>query len=549
MNQNRQMAELLFPNIKLEIKDLETRFPRRDEDSVVTRFAPSPTGFLHIGGVYTALMNRKLAAQSDKGVFMLRIEDTDKKREVANSKGIICNIFSRFGIKIDEGVVSEDEQVGNYGSYIQSERIEIYHTVAKYLVEEGYAYPCFCSEEDLNEIRAHQEANHLAPGYYREFAKYRNVSVEDASKLLAEKGSFVLRFRVPDVIEERIAVDDLIKGHVEMENNINDFVLLKENGIPTYHFAHCCDDHFMGTTVVMRGDEWLPSLPIHLQLFNACGFKLPNYAHVAPIMKLDGESRRKLSKRKDPESSAEFYLEKGYPIKALFVYLYTLINSNFEEWYLANPDADLNEFEMSFSNMSISGALYDLTKLNSISSEIIYKTSVEDNVKNVLAYAQEFDQDLYQRLTSDLALTKRLFETQGPDSSEHRKDLNCYSDFLHVFGSLYTDIFEKGNDFYEQMLDENLPQDIRSEVVNGYIKYFNEKANGSELTLKDLAKELGFTDKKKYMKNPDMYKGITTQFYKGLRLLLTHQEHGISMDDVILVLGHDEVIRRLGLGL
>ena len=548
MNTNKKMAELLFPNVKMTIADLEAKFPKRSEDMVVTRFAPSPTGFLHIGGVYTALMNAKLAHQSN-GVFMLRIEDTDKKREVPNSKGIICEIFSRFGVCIDEGVISETEQKGNYGSYIQSERIEIYHTVAKYLVEKGFAYPCFCSEEELNEIRSYQEANHIAPGYYREYAKYRNITVEEAQEKLASKGSFVLRFRVPEDIDARVGVEDLIKGYVEMENNINDFVLLKENGIPTYHFAHCCDDHFMGTTIVMRGDEWIASLPIHVQLFDACEFKLPRYAHVAPVMKLDGESRRKLSKRKDPESSAEYYLEQGYPIRALYVYLYTLINSNFEEWYLANTDADLNDFEMKFENMSVSGALYDLTKLNSISSEIIYNTSVLDNVNNTLVWAKEYDKDLYERLNNDLPFVERLFATQGPLSSEHRKDLNCYKDFLHVFGSLYNDIFEANNETYNDLIEENLPKEIRSEIVNEFIKYFTEKESGSEKTLKDLSKELGYTDKKKYLKNPEAYRGVITQFYKGLRLLLTHQEHGIAMDDIISVLGYEEVIRRLKLEL
>ena len=547
MNKNKELAELLFPNVKLTKEDLNKRFPKREVGTTVTRFAPSPTGFLHIGGVYTALMNRKIANQSDKGIFILRIEDTDKKREIFNSKGIICDVFKCLGIKIDEGVISETEQKGEYGSYIQSERIDIYHAVAKDLVERGFAYPCFCSEDELNEIRAYQEANHLAPGYYREFAKYRDASLDLVKEKLAEKGSFVLRFRVPDVVSERIMLDDLIKGHVEMENNINDFVLLKENGIPTYHFAHCCDDHYMGTTIVMRGDEWISSLPIHMQLFNACGFDLPRYAHVAPIMKLDGDSRRKLSKRKDPESSAEFYLEQGYPIKALFVYLYTLINSNFEEWYLANPNADLDDFNISFDSMSISGALYDLTKLNSISSEIIYNMSVDENLNNELAWAKEYDSDLYVRLTSDLDFARRLFETQGPNSSEHRKDLNCYKDFLHVFGSLYRDIFDVGNDYWENMLEENLTGDLKYELAQEFIAYFKEKEAGSEKTLKDLAKELGFVDKKKFAKNPEAYKGITTQFYKGLRLLLTHQEHGISMDDIVLVLGYDEVIRRLSL--
>jgi len=547
MDQNKLMAELLFPNIKTTLDDLAKKFPERDKDAIVTRFAPSPTGFLHIGGVYTALMNQKLAHQSDKGVFILRIEDTDKKREVPNSKGIICNIFKRLGVQIDEGVISETEQKGEYGSYIQSERIDVYHTVAKYLVEQGYAYPCFCSEEELNEIREYQEANHLATGYYREFAKYRNVTVEEAKEKLEKLGWFVLRFRVPDDICDRVGVNDLIKGYIEQENNVNDFVLLKENGIPTYHFAHACDDHYMGTTVVMRGDEWLSSLPIHVQLFNACGFKLPNYAHVAPIMKLDGESRRKLSKRKDPESSAEFYLEKGYPTKSLFVYLYTLINSNFEEWYIANPDKPLEEFDMTFNAMSISGALYDLSKLNNIASEILYNVSVNDNVKNLVSWASEYDKDLEVRLNSDLEFVKRIFETQGPDSSERRKDLYCYSMFMDIFGSLYKDVFEQGNDFYQEMLEENLPEATRKEIVEKYIEYFRAKEAGSEVTLKDLCKELGYVDRKKFEKNPEAYRGITTNFYKGLRLILTHQEHGISMDDVVHVLGYDEVIRRLEL--
>ena len=546
MNDNMKMANLLFPNIKLSVADLEKRFPVRKEKTFTTRFAPSPTGFLHIGGVYTAMMNEKIAHQNG-GTFILRIEDTDQKREVPNAKGIICSILKELGLQIDEGVISETEQVGAYGSYIQSERVEIYHTVAKMLVEKGLAYPCFCSEDELNEIRHYQEEKHLAPGYYREFAKYRNITFEEAEKLLKEKGSFVLRFRVPDQIPERVSFDDEIKGHIEMENNINDLVLLKENGIPTYHFAHCCDDHFMRTTLVMRGDEWLMSFPIHKQLFEACGFELPKYAHVAPIMKLDGESRRKLSKRKDPESNAEFYLENGYPVKSLYAYLYTLINSNFEAWYLENPDKDLKEFLMSTSNMSISGALYDLDKLNNISSEIIYNTSVMDNVHNLLAWAKKYNTEQYARFNNDLEFVKRIFMTQGPDSSEHRKDLACYSEFMNKFGSLYLDVFEAGNDFYQDMLDENLPLDKRSNVVLEYINYFKDKEQGSERTLKDLCKDLGYVDKKKYMKNPELYQGVTTNFYKGLRLILTHEEHGISMDDVVLVLGYDEVIRRLEL--
>jgi glutamyl-tRNA synthetase len=546
MNQNKELANLLFKHVTGTREELLEKFPPRNK--VTTRFAPSPTGFLHIGGVYTSLICRKFASQNN-GVFFLRIEDTDKKREQEDSKDIILRCFNEFGIKIDEGVSFDETEIGNYGPYVQSKRIDIYHILAKYLVENGYAYPCFCTEEELNEIRDYQVKNKLTPGYYRNFAKYRDYDFDKVKELIENNVPYTLRFRVPDDIEERIEFDDLIKGHIEMENNVNDFVLLKENGIPTYHFAHACDDTLMHTTNVIRGDEWLSSVPVHIQLFNALNFERPQYAHVAPVMKQDGESRRKLSKRKDPESSSEFYLQEGYPIKSIYVYLYTLINSNFEEWYLNNQDKDINEFEMSFDNMSISGALYDLTKLNSISSEILYKEDREVLLNNLLTYAEKYNKELFDRLNSDLDFTRRLLNTQGENSSEHRKDLSCYNDFLKVFGVFYDDIYENSEFNKEQLFNEGLLKENEfEEVRNGFIEYFTELKNGNtseELTLKNLSKNLGFTDKKKYQKNPELYKGVVFQFYKTLRLLLTHQEHGISIDDVIDVLGYDRVIERL----
>ncbi len=537
------LANLLFPNINKTKKDLYIQFPRRKEGTVVTRLAPSPTGFLHIGGVYTALINRKIASQNN-GVFMLRIEDTDKKREVDGSIDIICKVFNKFQIEINEGVISPNKQKGNYGSYIQSERVEIYHTLAKYLVEQGYAYPCFCTEEELEEIRNKQTELKVMPGYYGEYAKYRDITYLEAKKLISEGKEYVLRFKVPVNSPARVGINDLIKGDIEMENNFNDFVLLKTDGIPTYHFAHACDDFLMGTTHVIRGDEWVSSLPIHIQLFQSLGFELPKYGHVAPVMKQDGESRRKLSKRKDPESSAEYYLEKGYPIKALYVYLYTLINSNFEEWYLANPDKDINEFEITFENMGVSGPLYDLEKLNSISSEIIYNTSLEDNVANLLSWAKEFDIELYERFKDNIEFVKQIFKTQGPNSAEHRKDLVNYSEFMNTFGFLYNDYFEKDTE-YKESLYENVNKEELPEIINAFVNYFTEVKNGSEKTIKDLSKELNYTDKKKYMKDPSLYRGVITQFYHALRIMVTHKTSGISMDDVILVLGYDEVINRI----
>lgn len=537
-----ELKKLLFPNVTLTREELLNRYPER-KVNVVTRFAPSPTGFLHIGGVYTSLINRKLASQND-GVFFLRLEDTDKKREVPGSRKIITNIFNHLGIKIDEGVVSDTKEIGLYGPYVQSNRVEIYHALAAYLVEKGYAYPCFATEEELEELRSRQELEGKTPGYYKEYAIYRDCPLDKVRALIEEGRPYVLRFRVPDDAHERIQVKDLIKGDLEMDNNFNDFVLLKADGIPTYHFAHACDDFLMHTTHVIRGDEWISSLPIHVELFNALGFKLPNYAHVAPVMKLDGESRRKLSKRKDPESNAEFYLEKGYPVKALFVYLYTLINSNFEQWYLANKDKDLDSFEMTFDAMAKSGPLYDIEKLNNISSEMIYDTPQEKNIENLLAWANEYNKDDYEILNNDLEFVKKILSTQGPNSREHRKDLKTYSDFMETFGFLYDDYFKNMSFDEINAFKENVPSERINKVLDAYIDYFTNTPEGT--TLKDLAKNLGYTDKKKYNKNPELYVGLFTEFYQILNLALSHKVNCISVEDVIDVLGKEKVIARLG---
>lgn len=539
---SKELKELLFPNVTLTREDLTNKYPARTNCNVVTRFAPSPTGFLHIGGVYTSLINKKLASQNN-GVFFLRLEDTDKKREVPGSRKIITNIFKHLGIKIDEGIISEEDEVGSYGPYVQSQRVEIYHALAAYLVEKGLAYPCFATEEELEQLRSRQEKEGKTPGYYKEYAIYRDCSIDKVKALLQEGRSYVLRFKVPSDAKERVQISDLIKGDLEMDNNFNDFVLLKQDGIPTYHFAHACDDFLMHTTHVIRGDEWISSLPIHIQLFDALEFERPFYAHVAPIMKQEDESRRKLSKRKDPESNAEFYLEKGYPIESLFVYLYTLINSNFEEWYLQNKDKDLNEFEMTFESMAKSGALYDIEKLNSISSEIIYDTSLEDNLNNLLLWAKEYNNEDYIRFNNDLDFVKKILSTQGPNSREHRKDLKTYSDFMNTFGFLYDDYFNNISKEEVSSFMENVPKERVIKVIDAYIDYFKNKPQ--DITLKDLAKNLGYTDKKKFTKNPELFVGLFTEFYQILNLALSSKVNCISVDDVIEVLGIERVISRL----
>lgn len=538
-----KLVNVIFPNLKYTREEILNKYKRRPENMVVTRLAPSPTGFLHIGGVYTAMINENIAHQNG-GVFMLRIEDTDKKREQDGAIDIICEVFKRLGLNPDEGVINRDTEVGEYGPYIQSNRVDIYHTFAAYLLENGYAYPCFATEDELNEIREKQASEKKTPGYYGEYAIYRNYPVDEAIKRIENGESYVLRFKVPENEAERIKIHDLIKGDIEMDNNFNDFVLLKNDGVPTYHFAHAVDDYLMGTSVVIRGDEWISSLPIHLELFKYLNFKRPEYAHVAPVMKNDNDSRRKLSKRKDPEANAMYYIEQGYPVKAIYAYLYTLINSNFEEWYLQNLDKDVREFKFTYENMGIDGPLFDLQKLDNISKEIIYNTDVDTNVKNLLTWAKEFNLDDYNRFISNIDLVTNIFKTQGPLSQEHRKDLVNYSSFMNEFGFLYNDVFDK-NPVDKELLYENVSKDNVSYLKEGYLAYFEELKAGSEKTMKDLAKEMGYTDKKKYMKNPSEYKGMFPEFYHFLRILVTNKTQGISMDDVIKVIGLDEVIRRV----
>ena len=538
-----KLTKAIFPNLKYSKDDILNKYKRRDENTVVTRLAPSPTGFLHIGGVYTAMINEHIAHQNG-GVFMLRIEDTDKKREQDGAVDIICEVFKRLGLNPDEGVITPGQEKGEYGPYVQSMRVDIYHAFAADLLERGLAYPCFATEEELNDIREKQAENKETPGYYGKYAIYRDYPVDEAIKRIEAGEEFVLRFRVPEDEPKRVSINDLIKGEIEMDNNFNDFVLLKNDMVPTYHFAHAVDDYLMGTTVVIRGDEWVSSLPIHIELFKYLGFKRPDYAHVAPVMKMDGESRRKLSKRKDPEANAMYYIEKGYPVKAIYAYLYTLINSNFEEWYLNNPNTGLENFKFTYENMGIDGPLFDLSKLDNISREIIYNTDCDTNVKNMLDWAYEFDKDLYNRLTGNLELLTNIFKTQGPESNEKRKDLANYSSFINEFGFLYNDIFEQ-NPPSKDLLLENVAEANINYLRDGYLAYFSQRKNGSEKTMKELAKEMGYTDKKKYMKNPEAYKGMLPEFYHFLRILVTGKTQGISMDDVIDVIGLDEVIRRV----
>ena len=394
----KDLANLIFPNAK-DIKYYEEKYPERNlpEGAIVTRFAPSPTGYVHIGGLYQSQIAWKMAEQT-KGVVFLRIEDTDQKREVQDATIGIVNSLKDFRIDFDEGMLNEQEEKGAYGPYKQSLRKEIYQAYAKYFIENNLAYPCFATEKELEEMREKQEAAKIRPGYYGVWAKYRNLPIEEAAQKIKAGEPYIIRFKSRGNEEKKIRHQDLIKGKVDFPENDQDIVIIKADGLPTYHFAHLVDDHLMRTTVVIRGDEWLSSVPLHLQLFQAAGFKAPRYAHIAPLMKMDEGGKRKISKRKDPEAAVSYYHEQGIPPEAVCEYLLNIANSNFESWRKANPLADLKEFELQFNKMGVSGALFDMVKLLDISKTIISRFDAEKVYNETLSWAPKYDSELLKLL-------------------------------------------------------------------------------------------------------------------------------------------------------
>ncbi|MBO4953853.1 MAG: glutamate--tRNA ligase, partial [Clostridia bacterium] len=436
-----KLSELMFSHIQKTPEDWYQAFPRRElkEGAAVTRFAPSPTGFLHIGGLFAAMISYRYAKTTD-GVFILRIEDTDKKREIEDGVSAIVTGLSQFGIDSDEGVLSLTEEKGAYGPYTQSLRKEIYQSFVKRLVEQGMAYPCFCTEEELAGIRLAQEQHQENPGYYGKYAHCRNLTEEEAIAKIEAGQPYVVRLRSPGQEDRRITVGDLIRGKLEMPENIQDIVLLKTDGVPTYHFAHAVDDYLMGTTHVIRGDEWIASLPTHVQLFSVLGHKLPKYAHIAPVMKEENGGKRKLSKRKDPEATVSYYHEVGFPQESVMEYLMTLANSNFEEWRKPNPTASQDEFPFSLKKMSQSGALFDLVKLTDVSKNRIAYWTAEQVYDHALAWAKEYDPELEQMLSDkEKALAFFSIDRGGKNP---RKDIAKWSEVKEYFRYLFDSQFK-----------------------------------------------------------------------------------------------------------
>ena len=544
MDSNKLMADLLLPNIDKTPDYYEALYPERNlpEGARVTRIAPSPTGYLHLGTLFTALVNR-ITATSSGGIFFTRIEDTDKKREVSGGIEDIIDGLNRFGITIDEGFVSGNEQKGIYGPYQQSQRAEIYQTYVKDLIVRGLAYPCFCTAEDLETVRKVQEENKIRTGYHGEYAKHRDITYEQAKALIDEGRPFVIRLRSPGNEQNRITFEDAIKGKIEIPENDEDFVLLKSDGIPTYHFAHAVDDHLMHTTHVIRGDEWISSVPKHIQLFKILGFKVPKYAHVSPIMKLDNGAKRKISKRKDPEAAVHFFAEQGYEPICVIEYLMTIAASDFEDWRRANPTADYRQFKFNLKKMSVSGALFDENKLNDVSKIKIAAMKSDEVYKHLADWAREFDGEFYEQLTANPDFSKSMLAIDRDDAKKPRKDIAKWSDAKEYFAYFF-------NDYYTP--NHNLPENISALDAKAFLaEYKNvydpaDDRQGWFDKIKQIAPKLNFAaETKEYKANPEAFRGSAGDLSTVLRIAVTGRQNTPDLCSIMAVLGKDECFKRI----
>lgn len=539
----KQLAERLFPDVTTTVDDLEARYPARDlaEGARVTRLGPSPTGFIHIGNLYGALIDERLAHQSG-GRFLLRIEDTDDKRKVEGAEALIIRAMEYFGIHFDEGVTLSGDK-GDYGPYHQSERVEIYQAVAKHLVAQGKAYPSFATEEDLAKIREAQEAQKLNTGYYGKWATDRNLTLEEIDEKLAAGEEWTLRLRADGNPEETRAIPDGIRGHVTIHPNDQDFVLLKTNGVPTYHFAHVCDDHFMRVTHVVRGEEWLATLPFHIELFETLGWEHPVYCHTAHLMKIDeAGTRRKLSKRKDPEMALSFYEEKGFFPEAVREYIMILLNSDYEEWRLANPDTPLEDFPVHLDKMATSGALFDMVKLEDVSKETLVRLDEATIADFVIAWAEKYQPDVASVIAPQRDDFVKLLAI-GRDGKKPRKDLMNAEQIVQFTKYFFDEWFTQ-----EDALPENIPAEEAAEILEDYLATYDHTDDNETWfgKIRTITEERGYAVRPKdYKKNPDAYKGHVGDVSTVVRLAITGRRNSPDIWAIQQVLGEEKTIARV----
>ncbi|HJJ05302.1 MAG TPA: glutamate--tRNA ligase [Clostridiaceae bacterium] len=540
----KDLAELIFPDAK-DASFYEEKYPRRNlkEGAVVTRYAPSPTGFVHIGGIFQCII-AKLVSKKTDGVFFLRIEDTDQKREIENGVTDIVSSLKSFGIDIDEGMISQSDEIGNYGPYKQSLRKDIYQSYAKKLIAEGKAYPSFETQEQLEELRKRQEDVKVRTGYYGVWATGRNITVEEAIKKIKNGEDYIIRLKSPGNEEKKIKHHDVIKGNIDFPENDQDIIIIKSDGLPTYHFAHAVDDHLMGTTMVIRGEEWLSSVPLHLQLFYMLGFKAPKYAHIPTIMKMDGTSKRKLSKRKDPEAAVGYYKKQGIPKEAVIEYLVNIANSNFEIWRKQNPYKPIDEFDFKINKMGVSGALFDMVKMLDVSKNVISRYSAQKLYDNVFAWAKEYDNEL-AKMMEDKEYTLAVLGIER-GNVKPRKDISKWADVKDSIIYMYEDKFYNEEEYnFGKVSDKG---EI-SKILKLYIeKYYNESDDKQTWfdKMKDLAEEVGYArEVKEYKKEPEKWPGHVGDISTVLRVALTKRQNTPDLYEIMQVLGKDIVVKRL----
>lgn len=541
------LANVIFPHINKTVEDIEKLYPKRKlkDGAEVTRFAPSPTGYMHIGNFMMALIDYIIAKNTD-GVFYLRNEDTDKAREVENAVNLIMDTLDYYGINPDEYEFGL-KVVGEYGPYIQSKRKEIYHVYIKHLISIGRAYPCFCTPEELNQMREKQEMTKIRTGYYGRFSKCRKLSIEDAINRIKNGEPYVIRFKSNGDFENKIWVDDLVKGRLHLsENDIDDVIMKSENLLPTYHFAHVIDDHLMHTTVVVRGEEWLPSVTKHIQMFEAFGFDIPKYVHTPLILKKEGENTRKISKRKDPEALMKFYVEQGYPRLAVIESVMTIINSNYEQWHQTSPDKTFLDFTFDPKKMSSSGALYDLMKLEDISKDMVSKMTKDELYDESYAWSLQYDKKLASLIENNPDYYKSVLNIER-EQLKPRKDIAKYSDIFDLIWYMYDDLFKDVT--YEWMKINSL-DDINN-ILNIYMKnYYSDNDSKDEWfdKIKSLATELGYAaNMKEYKKNPDNYKGNVADIATVLRVALTSKKNTPDLYEIMQLFGRDRIMARYNL--
>ncbi len=535
---NKELSEVIFPDLNNNWEYYENLYKERNlpADAIVSRFAPSPTGSMHIGNISGAYTGYCYAKQS-KGIFYLRVEDTDQKREVENGTDAIINGLKELNITFDEGHTLG----GEYGPYLQSERKDIYCAYAKKLIEEGKAYPCFSTADELAQIREHQEKNKMRLGCYGKFAKYRDLPASEASEKIKNKESFIIRLKSPGSFYNKVILNDLIRGKIEMPENDIDEVIIKGDGLPTYHFAHAIDDHLMRTTHIIRGDEWVSSYPKHEQLFSVLGFKLPNYAHISPINIKDNDTIRKLSKRKDPWAAVSFYNEKGIPHEVIKLYLATIMNSNFEEWYNQNSDKSIKDFTFSFDKMSITGPIFDYEKLINISKTYFSNLKATDIYDNLVEFTNKYDVDFNKLILENPEYVINMLNIER-EIPKPRKDISSYEDIKSIYWFMFDELFAANTDDYEEM-----PNTSKEEVINYLENVYDPEKDQNDWfnELSTYANSIGFTsDRKAYKANTEQFKGMVADFCKVLRIIITKKNLSPNLYDIIKLLGSSKLIER-----